>query len=229
MGRPRPQGPRVPEQAHGRDPEAVGEYEEALTTLLMRQGLPAMMARVLTCLSPPTRAASPRPRSSSTSGSARRRSPRRSRFSRARASSAADVTSGRSEQGGWTRGVGASGGLPGGAAGTRARIEQGRSWSVGRSRTQRDRPPTLFQQVEGRFKWSPRGCPRQDSNLRSASGGRPTTWSTTPSEALIGPRHRCACHPSTAVACSSLHGPFHAEIAIGSTRGLRARRSRRSR
>jgi hypothetical protein len=45
-----PHRPRVPEQAHGRDPEAVREYEEVLTTLLMRQGLPTMVARVLTCL-----------------------------------------------------------------------------------------------------------------------------------------------------------------------------------
>ncbi|MFF8473968.1 helix-turn-helix domain-containing protein [Streptomyces sp. NPDC015414] len=37
-------------QAHGRDAEAVREYEEAFTTLLMRQGLPKMMSRVLTCL-----------------------------------------------------------------------------------------------------------------------------------------------------------------------------------
>ncbi|WP_406046500.1 helix-turn-helix domain-containing protein [Micromonospora sp. NBC_00898] len=37
-------------QGHGRDDEAVREYEEAFTTLLMQQGLPKMMARVLTCL-----------------------------------------------------------------------------------------------------------------------------------------------------------------------------------
>ncbi|MFD0270445.1 helix-turn-helix domain-containing protein [Streptomyces sp. NPDC127106] len=36
--------------AHGRDAEAVAEYEEALTTVLMGQGLPRMTARVLTCL-----------------------------------------------------------------------------------------------------------------------------------------------------------------------------------
>ncbi|WP_331750654.1 MULTISPECIES: helix-turn-helix domain-containing protein [unclassified Streptomyces] len=45
-----PRGPRTPEQAHGRDAEAVREYEEVFTTLLMQQGLPQMMARVLTCL-----------------------------------------------------------------------------------------------------------------------------------------------------------------------------------
>jgi len=45
---PRAQG--APAQAHGRDDEAVREYEEGLTTLLMQQGVPRMMARVLTCL-----------------------------------------------------------------------------------------------------------------------------------------------------------------------------------
>ncbi|MFB7862395.1 MULTISPECIES: helix-turn-helix domain-containing protein [unclassified Streptomyces] len=41
---------RAPELAHGRDAEAVREYEEVFTTLLMQQGLPKMMSRVLTCL-----------------------------------------------------------------------------------------------------------------------------------------------------------------------------------
>ncbi|MFE4289821.1 MULTISPECIES: GbsR/MarR family transcriptional regulator [unclassified Streptomyces] len=45
-----PPGPHTPAQAHGRDPEAVREYEETFTTLLMQSGLPKMMARVLTCL-----------------------------------------------------------------------------------------------------------------------------------------------------------------------------------
>jgi DNA-binding transcriptional ArsR family regulator len=45
-----PRGSQAPEQAHGRDAEAVREYEEVFTTLLMQQGLPKMMARVLTCL-----------------------------------------------------------------------------------------------------------------------------------------------------------------------------------
>jgi DNA-binding transcriptional ArsR family regulator len=45
-----PRGSQAPEQAHGRDAGAVGEYEEVFTTLLMQQGLPKMMARVLTCL-----------------------------------------------------------------------------------------------------------------------------------------------------------------------------------
>lgn len=44
-----PRGPQAP-QAHGRDAEAVREYEETFTTLLMQQGLPKMMSRVLTCL-----------------------------------------------------------------------------------------------------------------------------------------------------------------------------------
>ncbi|GAB3156579.1 helix-turn-helix domain-containing protein [Micromonospora sonneratiae] len=45
-----PRGPQAPPQAHGRDAEAVREYEETFTTLLMQQGLPKMMSRVLTCL-----------------------------------------------------------------------------------------------------------------------------------------------------------------------------------
>ncbi|MER7457919.1 helix-turn-helix domain-containing protein [Micromonospora sp. NPDC126480] len=36
---------------HGRDAEAVAEYEESFTTVLMTSGLPKMAARVLTCLS----------------------------------------------------------------------------------------------------------------------------------------------------------------------------------
>ena len=47
---PPPRGQEAPAQAHGRDDEAVREYEEAFTTLLMQQGLPKMTARVLTCL-----------------------------------------------------------------------------------------------------------------------------------------------------------------------------------
>ncbi|WP_051756869.1 MarR family transcriptional regulator [Kitasatospora purpeofusca] len=46
-----PRGPQPPEPAaHGRDPEAVRAYEEVFTTLVMQQGLPRMMARVLTCV-----------------------------------------------------------------------------------------------------------------------------------------------------------------------------------
>ncbi|MFJ1702465.1 helix-turn-helix domain-containing protein [Kitasatospora sp. NPDC088346] len=45
-----PRAQQAPEQTHGRDPEAVREYEETFTTLFMQQGLPKMTARVLTCL-----------------------------------------------------------------------------------------------------------------------------------------------------------------------------------
>jgi hypothetical protein len=45
-----PRGQEVPAQGHGRDDEAVREYEETFTTLLIQQGLPTMVARVLTCL-----------------------------------------------------------------------------------------------------------------------------------------------------------------------------------
>ncbi|GGX98031.1 helix-turn-helix domain-containing protein [Streptomyces anandii] len=43
-------GTRSVAQPHGRDAEAVAEYEETLTTVLMASGLPKMPARVLTCL-----------------------------------------------------------------------------------------------------------------------------------------------------------------------------------
>jgi DNA-binding transcriptional regulator GbsR (MarR family) len=45
-----PRGPQAPPQVSGRDPEAVREYEDVFTTLLMASGLPKMMSRVLTCL-----------------------------------------------------------------------------------------------------------------------------------------------------------------------------------
>ncbi|MEY9968286.1 DNA-binding transcriptional regulator GbsR (MarR family) [Streptacidiphilus sp. MAP12-16] len=45
-----PRGQGAPALGHGRDDEAVREYEEAFTTLMMGQGLPKMTARVLTCL-----------------------------------------------------------------------------------------------------------------------------------------------------------------------------------
>jgi len=45
-----PRGSQAPQQAHGRDAEAVREYEETLTTVLMASGLPKMMSQVLTCL-----------------------------------------------------------------------------------------------------------------------------------------------------------------------------------
>ncbi|MGW5419232.1 helix-turn-helix domain-containing protein [Streptomyces sp. NPDC003943] len=37
-------------QPHGRDADAVREYEETLATVLMHSGLPKMMARVMACL-----------------------------------------------------------------------------------------------------------------------------------------------------------------------------------
>jgi DNA-binding transcriptional regulator GbsR (MarR family) len=43
-------GPQEPPHPHGRDPEAVREYEELFTSVLMQSGLPKMMARVLGCL-----------------------------------------------------------------------------------------------------------------------------------------------------------------------------------
>ncbi|MFJ8577383.1 helix-turn-helix domain-containing protein [Micromonospora sp. NPDC093277] len=43
-------GPESVRQPPGRNAEAVTEYEETLTTVLMASGLPKMMARVLTCL-----------------------------------------------------------------------------------------------------------------------------------------------------------------------------------
>src|ERR1700754_5166468 len=45
---PRAEGALV--EGDGRDDAAVRDYEETFTTLLMQQGLPKMMARVLTCL-----------------------------------------------------------------------------------------------------------------------------------------------------------------------------------
>ncbi|MGQ4333582.1 helix-turn-helix domain-containing protein [Streptomyces hayashii] len=51
--RRRPAAPRGAEalpQAHGRDPEAMREYEELFTTVLIGSGTPTMMARVLACL-----------------------------------------------------------------------------------------------------------------------------------------------------------------------------------
>jgi DNA-binding transcriptional regulator GbsR (MarR family) len=45
-----PRGPDAPPQPHGRDPEAVREYEETLTTVMIASGLPKMMSRVLVCL-----------------------------------------------------------------------------------------------------------------------------------------------------------------------------------
>lgn len=49
--RPAPSAPApTPTAAHGRDPEAVHDFEERFTALLVTTGLPQMMARVLVCL-----------------------------------------------------------------------------------------------------------------------------------------------------------------------------------
>ncbi|MEV4752333.1 GbsR/MarR family transcriptional regulator [Streptosporangium amethystogenes subsp. fukuiense] len=45
-----PPGQGAPSQPYGRDAEAVREYEETFTTVLMQSGLPKMMSRVLGCL-----------------------------------------------------------------------------------------------------------------------------------------------------------------------------------
>ncbi|MFD3841378.1 helix-turn-helix domain-containing protein [Streptomyces sp. NPDC058642] len=49
-GRTAPRDARVPEQAHGRDAEAVREYEETFTTVMMGSGMPTMMSRVMACI-----------------------------------------------------------------------------------------------------------------------------------------------------------------------------------
>ncbi|RZB15454.1 MarR family transcriptional regulator [Streptomyces sp. F001] len=45
-----PRGVEAPAQAHGRDAEAVREYEEVFTTVVMQSGMPKMMSRVLACI-----------------------------------------------------------------------------------------------------------------------------------------------------------------------------------
>ncbi|MEU7524877.1 helix-turn-helix domain-containing protein [Saccharothrix sp. NPDC042600] len=45
-----PRGPRQVPLEHGRDPEAMREYEDLFTTVLIQTGTPKMMARVMTCL-----------------------------------------------------------------------------------------------------------------------------------------------------------------------------------
>jgi predicted transcriptional regulator len=45
-----PPAPPVPGSGHGRDTQAVQSFTESFTTLLVQQGLPRMMARVLACL-----------------------------------------------------------------------------------------------------------------------------------------------------------------------------------
>ncbi|GII85915.1 MarR family transcriptional regulator [Sphaerisporangium siamense] len=46
----RPPAPPIPDSAHGRDPQAVQDFTESFTALLVQQGLPRMEARVLACL-----------------------------------------------------------------------------------------------------------------------------------------------------------------------------------
>ncbi|OEJ26049.1 MarR family transcriptional regulator [Streptomyces agglomeratus] len=45
-----PRDPQGPTHVHGRDAEAVREYEETFTTALMASGMPKMMSRVMACL-----------------------------------------------------------------------------------------------------------------------------------------------------------------------------------
>jgi DNA-binding transcriptional ArsR family regulator len=45
-----PRGSEAAPLPHGRDPEAVREYEEAFTAVMVASGLPRMMARVMVCL-----------------------------------------------------------------------------------------------------------------------------------------------------------------------------------
>jgi DNA-binding transcriptional regulator GbsR (MarR family) len=45
-----PRDARAPEQAYGRDAEAVREYEETFTTVMMGSGMPTMMSRVMACI-----------------------------------------------------------------------------------------------------------------------------------------------------------------------------------
>ncbi|MEV5500350.1 helix-turn-helix domain-containing protein [Nonomuraea fuscirosea] len=47
---PQPQSPQIPDGGHGRDPQAVQDFTESFTDLLVGQGLPRMAARVLACL-----------------------------------------------------------------------------------------------------------------------------------------------------------------------------------
>ncbi|MFI8894332.1 GbsR/MarR family transcriptional regulator [Streptomyces paradoxus] len=45
-----PRDPKAPARTDGRDAEAVREYEETFTTVLMGSGMPKMMSRVMACL-----------------------------------------------------------------------------------------------------------------------------------------------------------------------------------
>lgn len=47
---PRGAGPETPAQPYGRDAEAVREFEEVFTTVMMASGMPTMMSRVMACL-----------------------------------------------------------------------------------------------------------------------------------------------------------------------------------
>ncbi|MFE2991499.1 helix-turn-helix domain-containing protein [Streptomyces sp. NPDC059262] len=47
---PAPRGQQAPTLPHGRDPEAVREYEELFTTVMIQSGLPKMMSRVMASL-----------------------------------------------------------------------------------------------------------------------------------------------------------------------------------
>ncbi|MGW7101924.1 helix-turn-helix domain-containing protein [Streptomyces sp. NPDC054838] len=49
-GQAAPRQSNTTPHAHGRDPEAVREYEEVFTTVLMGSGLAKMMSRVLACI-----------------------------------------------------------------------------------------------------------------------------------------------------------------------------------
>ncbi|TCJ96756.1 GbsR/MarR family transcriptional regulator [Nocardia alba] len=45
-----PAAPPIPDSGYGRDPQAVADFTESFTALLIEQGLPRMEARVLACL-----------------------------------------------------------------------------------------------------------------------------------------------------------------------------------
>ncbi|MBB6347737.1 helix-turn-helix domain-containing protein [Nonomuraea muscovyensis] len=45
-----PPAPPIPDSGHGRDPQAVQDFTQSFTDLLVQQGLPRMEARVLACL-----------------------------------------------------------------------------------------------------------------------------------------------------------------------------------
>ncbi|MET8899656.1 helix-turn-helix domain-containing protein [Streptomyces sp. NPDC004538] len=49
-GRPAPRAAEAPSAADGRDAEAVRDFEEVFTTVLMQSGMPKMMSRVMACL-----------------------------------------------------------------------------------------------------------------------------------------------------------------------------------